>query len=159
MGVSSRNFCHSTCRRAGVIMLVPFLEGPPPKIWEGKKRQKFRFGAISDNFRLWSRLFSERIVTSKVGKYNHQLQLLPVPRSAKKLGELWPKKFSVWATITSGLVAVSSRNFFHSTSAWQGWQCGYHFWRPHKIWEGEKNVTNSDSARFLTTFDFDRDYL
>jgi len=28
---------------------------------------------------------------------------------------------------------------------------------PIKIWEGEKNVLNP--ARFLTTFDFDREYL
>ena len=37
MGVSSRNFFKSTCRRAGEIMWVPFSEGPPPKIWEGEK--------------------------------------------------------------------------------------------------------------------------
>ena len=29
--------------------------------------------------------------------------------------------------------------------------------RPPKIWEGQKNVQNS--VRFLTTFDFDREYL
>jgi len=29
--------------------------------------------------------------------------------------------------------------------------------RPPKIWEGQNNVQNS--ARFLTTFDFDREYL
>jgi len=35
---------------------------------------------------------------------------------------------------------------------------GITFGRPApKIWEGEKNVQNS--ARFLTTFDFDREYL
>jgi len=27
----------STCREAGVINSVQFLEGPSPKIWEGKK--------------------------------------------------------------------------------------------------------------------------
>ena len=62
----------STCRRAGVIMWVPFSEGPPPKIWEGKKIRP-KFGAISDNFRLWSRLSSERIATSKSKKNHHQL--------------------------------------------------------------------------------------
>jgi len=41
----------TTCREAGVLMWVQ-LECPPPKIWECKKRPNF--GAISDNFRLWS---------------------------------------------------------------------------------------------------------
>ena len=35
---------HATYREAGTT----FGEGPPPKIWEGKKCLKF--GAISDNF-------------------------------------------------------------------------------------------------------------
>ena len=41
----------------------------------------------------------------------------------------------------------------------RGDNVGTIFGRPPKIWESEKNVKNSDSARFLTTFDFDRDYL
>jgi len=57
-----------------------FGEGPPPKIWEGKKRLKF--GAISGNFRVWSRISPERIHTSKIGKVADQLQ--PLPRWAKK---------------------------------------------------------------------------
>ena len=40
-----------TCREAGVITCVQFLEGPPPKIWEGQKKRP-NFGAISDNFPL-----------------------------------------------------------------------------------------------------------
>jgi len=47
-------------------MWVQFLEYPPPKIWEGKKRPNL--GAISDNFRLWSRMFPERIDISKIEK-------------------------------------------------------------------------------------------
>ena len=35
--VSSQNFFQSTCRKAGLINWVQFLEGPPPKICEGKK--------------------------------------------------------------------------------------------------------------------------
>jgi len=31
-----------TCREAGVITCVQFLEGLPPKIWEGKKTSKFQ---------------------------------------------------------------------------------------------------------------------
>ena len=33
--VSSQNFFQSTCRKAGLINWVQFLEGPPPKICEG----------------------------------------------------------------------------------------------------------------------------
>ena len=40
----------TTCRETRVLMWVQFLEYPPPKIWEGKKRPNL--GAISDNFRL-----------------------------------------------------------------------------------------------------------
>ena len=43
-----------------------FGEGPPPKIWEGKKRLKF--SAISDNFRVLSRISPEQIHISKIGK-------------------------------------------------------------------------------------------
>jgi len=56
-------------------------------------------------------------------------------------------------------MGVFSQNFFHSTYR----EVGVIKWvyllegRPHKICEGEKNVQNS--ARFLTTFDFDREYL
>jgi len=37
LGVSPQNFFQSTCRKAGLIKWVQFLEGPPPKICEGKK--------------------------------------------------------------------------------------------------------------------------
>ena len=66
-------------------MGTTFGEGPPPNIWEGKKRLKF--GAISDNYRLRSRISPERIHISKIGKVVDQLQ--PLPRWAKKDGELW----------------------------------------------------------------------
>jgi len=32
----------TTCCEGEVIMWVPFLEGQPPKIWEGQKTSKFR---------------------------------------------------------------------------------------------------------------------
>jgi len=85
VGVSSWNFFQPTCRRAGVITRVQFSEGPPLKFVRTKQPPKF--GAMFDNFRLWSRLSSERIIMSKVGKYHYQLQ--PLPRWAKKFGELW----------------------------------------------------------------------
>jgi len=56
-------------------------------------------------------------------------------------------------------MGVSSQNFFHSTCR----KVGVIKWvkhlegRPPKIWEGEKSVQNS--SRFLSTFDFDREYL
>jgi len=68
-----------------------FGQGPPPKIWEGKKRLKF--GAISDNYRLRSRISPERIHISKIGKVADQLQ--PLPRWRRKDGELWSTKKQV----------------------------------------------------------------
>ena len=37
MGIASQIFIQTTCREPGVITCVQFLEGLPPKIWEGKK--------------------------------------------------------------------------------------------------------------------------
>ena len=62
-----------------------FLDGLPPKIWDGEKRSKS--GAISDNFRLGSRISPERIHKSKIEKVVNQLQ--PLLRWTKKVGELW----------------------------------------------------------------------
>jgi len=86
LGVSSRNFFQSTCRVAGVINWVQFLEGVPPKNLGGLKNRP-KFCAISDNFRLWSRISLERIHISKIGKVVYQLP--PLPRWVKKDGVLW----------------------------------------------------------------------
>jgi len=40
MGIPSQIFIRTTCREPGVITWVQFLEGLPPKIWEGKKPSK-----------------------------------------------------------------------------------------------------------------------
>ena len=85
MGISSQIFIRTTCRELGVIMCVQFLDGLPPKIWDGEKRSKS--GAISDNFRIWSRISPERIHKSKIEKVVNQLQ--PLLRWTKKVGELW----------------------------------------------------------------------
>ena len=82
--------CHKTFPRdvprgRGVQVGTTFGEGPPPTIWEGKKRLKF--GAISDNYRLRSRISPEWSHVSKIGKVVDQLQ--PLPCWAKKDGELW----------------------------------------------------------------------
>jgi len=74
MGTSSQIFIQTTCRELGVIMWVQFLDGLPPKIWDGEKRSKS--GTISDNFRIWSRMSPERIHKSKIEKVVHQLQPL-----------------------------------------------------------------------------------
>jgi len=85
LGVSSQNFFQSTCRKAGLINLVPLLEGPPKNLRVQKNRPKFF--AISDNFRLRSRISPEEIHISKIGKLVYQLQ--PLPRWLKKDRELW----------------------------------------------------------------------
>ena len=85
IGISSKIFIQTPCRELGVIMWVQFLDGLPPKIWDGEKRSKS--GAISDNFRLWSQISAERIHKSKIEKVVHQLQ--PLLRWSKKVGEIW----------------------------------------------------------------------
>ena len=78
MGISSQIFIQTTCRELGVIMWVQFLDGLPPKNWDGEKRSKSgsKSGAISDNFRLWSQVSPVRIHKSKIEKVVHQLQSL-----------------------------------------------------------------------------------
>jgi len=79
MGVTSRNF--STLPRN-----VPRGTGVQVGTILGKARPlkfgRVKFGAISDNFRLWSRISPERIDLSKIGKVLDQLQ--PLPRRPKK---------------------------------------------------------------------------
>ena len=68
---------HATYREAGVFKRALF--------WGNSHPLKFgmvKFGAISDNFRLWSPISPERIDLSKIGKVLDQLQ--PFLRSAKK---------------------------------------------------------------------------
>ena len=82
VAVSSRDFFQSMSREAGVITWVHFLQGPSPKIFDGKK-----FGSIFDNLWLWSRISSERINISKIGIALENLQPSHVGR--KQLGVLW----------------------------------------------------------------------
>jgi len=82
LGVSSWKCFQSTCQEAGVINWIQFLEGLPPKIQQGEKNRP-KFCAISDNFRLWSRISPERIHISKIRKVAYQLQ--PLPRWVKKI--------------------------------------------------------------------------
>jgi len=68
-------------------------------------------------------------------------------------------KFSMLGSITFGLLRVSTRNFFQSTCRESGVINWVQFLEslPPKIYEGQKIIQNF--ARFLTTFDFDREYL
>jgi len=68
-------------------------------------------------------------------------------------------KLSVYTSITSGLMGISSQIFVHTTCREPGVITWVHLLEglPPKIWESEKNVQNF--SRFLTTFEFDREYL
>jgi len=63
------------------IMQVQKFGGPSPKEIGGQKHAKF--GAISDNFRLQSRISPERDKMSKIGKKSVHRRFLP--RSMKKV--------------------------------------------------------------------------
>ena len=87
MGVTSPKLFRATCREAGpgVQLGTIFGEGPPPKIWEGKKTSK-----IQRDFRQLSTLIANisgmdpHIENRKfLINYNHS----HVGR--KKVGELW----------------------------------------------------------------------
>jgi len=49
----------------------------------GGRKKRPKFGAISDNFKLWSRVSPERINLSQIPKADDQLQ--PIPRWEKKM--------------------------------------------------------------------------
>ena len=86
IGISSQIFIQTTCRELQVIMWVQFSDGLPPKIWDGEKRSKF--GAIFDNFRLWSRISPEWSHESKIEEVG-------LVDQAKKVGELWSTRNKV----------------------------------------------------------------
>ena len=71
--------CHVIAIWVRLIMQVQKFGGPPPKEIGGQKHAKF--GAISDNYKLRSRISTERIQKLKIGKVVDQLQ--PLPRRAK----------------------------------------------------------------------------
>jgi len=101
---------HDSCRALNSILClkgVQLFEGP---LLGGQKRPKF--GAISDNFRLRSRISPEWIDMSKIGKVVDQLQLLP--RWMKKVGVLWSTNKKVMTQILIDpkcAFSVSWRNF------------------------------------------------
>jgi len=75
-----------TCREAGVITCVQFLEGPPPKIWEGQKNVRIsaRFLTTFDFDReylrnVWAHQKAEKYLIN-----HNSFQV-----GQKKPGELW----------------------------------------------------------------------
>jgi len=86
MAVSSRDFFQSMSREAGVITWAQFFTRSAPKnLCPPKNRPKFF--AIFDNFRLWSRISPERINKLKIGIALENLQ--PLLRWTKRVGVLW----------------------------------------------------------------------
>jgi len=88
-GVGGRIFTkllQSTCREAGLIMCVQFLEGLPPKIWEDEKNVQIsaRFLANFDFDREYLRKASTNRTFEK-NVINHN----PSHVGRKKFGELW----------------------------------------------------------------------
>ena len=68
-------------------------------------------------------------------------------------------KFSVYTSISSELMGIPSQFFYGTTCREPGVITWVQFVEglPPKIWEGQKTVQTF--SRFLTTFDFDREYL
>ena len=80
------------------------------------------------------------------------------PKSFNRENLKFALKFSLLESITSGLVGLSSRNFSVYVPRDRGDKMGANFERPApKNLRGQKIVQNF--SRFLTTFDFDREYL
>jgi len=120
----------TTYREAGMITRVQLLEGPPPKFPRAKKRPNF--GAISDNFRVSSRISPERIDISNIWEKFHQPQ--PLPRWAKKLwwtlvhkrkssiGSYWPTHVDIFLEITFRPLGVAAPwNFVFALEIDQGY--------------------------------------
>ena len=85
MGVPWQMFILTTCREPEVV--TGTIVGWPAPWNFGGRNKRPKSGAISDNFRLWSRISPERIHKSKIEKVADQLQSLL--RWRKKVGELW----------------------------------------------------------------------
>jgi len=73
--------CHMIDSWVNFIMQVHKFGGPSPQRNWGPKHAKF--GAISDNFRVRSRISPERVKISKMGKASDHQRFLP--RSTKKV--------------------------------------------------------------------------
>jgi len=126
MGVSSRNFFQSTCRKAGVIMWVPFSEGPSPKIWEGEKTSKIWRDSWQLSILIAIIFGTHRHVES--WKNHHQLQ--PIPRWTKKIwwtlvhkqqsysGSYWPTQVDIFRETTFRPLGVAAPQISKHVRDW-----------------------------------------
>jgi len=115
-----------TCREGRVIMCVQFLEAPPLKFGRAKKRANF--GAISDNFRLLSRISPEWIDICICIQHLKKLdQPQPLLRWRKEIwwtlvnnqkssrGACWPTQVNILRETTfRPLGATAPSNFLHA---------------------------------------------
>ena len=85
-----------TCREAEVITCIQFLEGPPPKIWEGQKTSKFR----RDFWQLLTLIANISAKGEHVKNLKSSWSTKASPRLDKKPRELWStyEKGAYWST-------------------------------------------------------------
>jgi len=110
MGISSQIFIQTTCCEPGVITWVQFLEGLPPKIWDGQKTvQNFsQFLTTFDFDRQYLRSGSTNRKSKKTVD-----QLRPLPRRAKKsFWTLVHKRKSYWREYWPTVVRIFRETVF-----------------------------------------------
>ena len=98
VGISLRNFFHTTCREAGVIIWVQLLECPPPKYLEGKKNAQIwtRFLTTFDFGREYLRKGSTHRKSEK-NTFNHN----PFHVEQKHLVNFGPQTTEIqWSILT-----------------------------------------------------------
>ena len=86
MGISSQIFIRTTCRAQGVITWVQFLEGLPPKVWEGENTVQ-NFSQFLTTLECDREYLPSGSTNRKSKKAVDQLR--PLPRRGKKSFELW----------------------------------------------------------------------
>jgi len=96
LGVSSRNFFQSTCRVA-CDKLGTIFGRPASKNLGGPKNWP-KFCAISDNFRLWSRISPEWIHISKIRKVVYQLATWTLSSTVSEIRRLKCRKPTIIPT-------------------------------------------------------------
>ena len=130
MRIPSQIIIQTTCREPVVITYVQFLEGLPPRIWEGQKTVQI-FSQFLTTFDL-SRISPEQIHKSKIEKVIDQLR--PLPRWAKKScwtlvhkrkifwREYWPTVVRIFRqTVFSLLRGGCALKFLHALEIDQGY--------------------------------------
>ena len=133
--IFTKNFPGDVPRGRGDKMGITFGR-PAPKIWEGEKRRKF--GAFSDNFRLWSRISPERIDILQIGKVFYQPD--PLPRLGKKItrtlvhkqksywGSYWQTQADILRETTFRPLGVLPPQIFTRVTDWPRLASAHHIW-------------------------------